>query len=106
MKKEVKQEVKKEDVKKVEKKPAKKAAPKKVKYPAFVQRMIDEQKDLKEKMEKGMTALSNNTIEDPDSKELLALQIMAMNLYEDILDRRISYEILKLSAPVCDCCKK
>ena len=53
MKKEVKQEVKKEDVKKVEKKPAKKAAPKKVKYPAFVQRMIDEQKDLKKKIEKG-----------------------------------------------------
>ena len=61
---------------------------------------------LNKKIEKGTATLSNNTIEDPNSKELLALQIMAMNLYEDTLDRRISYEILKLSAPVCDCCKK
>lgn len=106
MKKEVELKVKKEEVKKAEKKPAKKAAPKKAKYPAFVQRMIDEQKDLKKKIEKGTAALNDNTIEDPNSKELLALQIMAMNLYEDTLNRRISYEMLKLSASKCDCCKK
>lgn len=92
--------------KKAEPKKAAKPAKKAPKYPAFVQRMIEEQKDLKKKIEKGTAALNNNTIEDPNSKELLALQIMAMNLYEDTLDRRIAYEILKLSAPVCDCCKK
>lgn len=59
----------------------------------FVKRMIKEQKDLAEKIEKLQTFLINHGNELPPlKKSLMYAQLYSMDCYEEILNQRIELE--------------
>lgn len=90
----------------VKKAAAKKPATKKTKkVPAYIQRMVEEQKDLLKKISKASEAIEKGIVKNPVSVQLLSLQVMAMGLYEDVLGRRIINETFKAAEPKCNCCK-
>lgn len=61
--------------------------------PDFVKRMIKEQKELSERIEKLQTFLMNKGNELPPlKKSLMYAQLYSMNSYEEILNQRIELE--------------
>ena len=59
----------------------------------YVERMIKERDDLKERIRKAKTALENNPFDMTETgKELLTEQVKTMESYLAILNQRIKYE--------------